>query len=87
MNVLELMINQAIPGPTEMMIILVIVLVLFGGSKIPQLGDSLGKGIRNFKRSFNGEDEPEAEVVETKAITEEPNAEVLKEQLKDEVEN
>ena len=87
MNVLELMINQAIPGPTEMMIILVIVLVLFGGSKIPQLGDSLGKGIRNFKRSFNGEDEPEAEVVETKAITEEPSAEVLKEKLKDEVEN
>ena len=43
-------------GVTEWIIILVIVLVIFGGSRIPQLGDSLGKGIRNFKKSISGHD-------------------------------
>ena len=44
-------------GATELIIILVIVLVLFGAGKLPQVGEALGKGIRNFKRSSGGEDE------------------------------
>ncbi|HEV8321413.1 MAG TPA: twin-arginine translocase TatA/TatE family subunit [Myxococcota bacterium] len=44
-------------GATELIIILVIVLVLFGAGKLPQVGEALGKGIRNFKRSASGEDE------------------------------
>jgi sec-independent protein translocase protein TatA len=40
-------------GPTELLLILAIVVVVFGGKKIPELGESLGKGIRNFKRSMN----------------------------------
>jgi sec-independent protein translocase protein TatA len=44
-------------GATELIIILVIVLVLFGAGKLPQVGEALGKGIRNFKRSSTGEDE------------------------------
>lgn len=37
------------PGPTEIIIILVIVLLLFGGRKIPELMKGLGKGIKEFK--------------------------------------
>jgi len=37
-------------GPQELIIILVIVLVLFGGNKLPELARSLGKGVREFKR-------------------------------------
>ncbi|MGB1247698.1 MAG: Sec-independent protein translocase subunit TatA/TatB [Chitinophagales bacterium] len=36
------------PGPTEIIVILVIVLLLFGGKKIPELMKGLGKGIREF---------------------------------------
>lgn len=36
-------------GTTEMMIILVLVLIVFGAGKLPQVAGSLGKGLRNFK--------------------------------------
>lgn len=38
-------------GMGEIIVVLVVVLFVFGANKIPQLGDALGKGIRNFKRS------------------------------------
>lgn len=38
-------------GPTELIIILVIVLVIFGGAKLPKLARSLGEAQREFKRS------------------------------------
>lgn len=41
-------------GTTELIVILVLVLVLFGASKIPQLGRGLGEGIRNFKSGLKG---------------------------------
>jgi sec-independent protein translocase protein TatA len=41
----------------ELLIILLIVVVLFGANKIPQLGKGLGEGIRSFKKSLSGEDE------------------------------
>ncbi len=44
-------------GHWELLIILVIVLVVFGAGKLPQVGGALGKGIRNFKDSVKGEDE------------------------------
>jgi sec-independent protein translocase protein TatA len=37
----------------ELLIILVVLLLVFGANKIPQLGDALGKGIRNFKKASN----------------------------------
>ncbi len=37
------------PGFSELVIIMVIVFVIFGAGKIPQLGEGLGKGIRNFR--------------------------------------
>jgi sec-independent protein translocase protein TatA len=39
-------------GMGELVMILVIVTVVFGATKLPQLGDGLGKAIRNFKRSI-----------------------------------
>lgn len=45
-------------GATELIIILVIILVLFGASKIPQLARGLGKGVSEFKKGLKeGEDE------------------------------
>ncbi len=45
-------------GTQELLIILVVVLILFGGKKIPELMGGLGKGVRTFKKSLN-EDDPE----------------------------
>jgi sec-independent protein translocase protein TatA len=44
-------------GPTEILIILVIALVVFGPKRLPEMGKSLGKGIREFKSSVTGDDE------------------------------
>ncbi len=42
-------------GPTEMVILLVIVLIVFGANRIPQLMKGMGEGIRNFKQGINEE--------------------------------
>ena len=47
------------PGMGEWLIILLIVLVIFGASKLPQLGHGLGSAIKNFKRAQAGDDEIE----------------------------
>ena len=39
-------------GATELIIVLVIVLVLFGARRVPEIGASIGKGIREFKRNI-----------------------------------
>jgi sec-independent protein translocase protein TatA len=44
-------------GFGELILIFLVILLIFGASKLPQLGDALGKGIKNFKRSVSGEDE------------------------------
>ncbi|MBC8133076.1 MAG: twin-arginine translocase TatA/TatE family subunit [Deltaproteobacteria bacterium] len=44
-------------GFGELVLILVIVLVVFGATKLPQLGDGLGRAIKNFKRSVGAVDE------------------------------
>lgn len=45
-------------GTGELIVILCVVLILFGGKKLPELARSLGIGIREFKKACNGEDEP-----------------------------
>ena len=44
-------------GFGELVLILVIVVVVFGATKLPQLGDGLGKAIKNFKRAVNSQNE------------------------------
>jgi len=41
-------------GVPELIVILVIALVIFGPGKLPEIGSALGKGIRDFKKSFEG---------------------------------
>lgn len=48
-------------GTTELIIILVLVLIIFGAGKLPQVGGALGKGLRNFK---DGVKEGEEDIAE-----------------------
>jgi len=59
---------------TELIVILVIVLIIFGASRLPQIGSGLGKAIRGFKEALEGKDaidvtpkkEPKGEVEDAK---------------------
>ena len=46
-------------GTTEWVVVLAIILLVFGASKLPQLGDGLGRAIKNFKRSVTSASEIE----------------------------
>ena len=48
-----------IPGPSELILILIIVVVIFGAKRIPEIMGGLGKGIKTFKKAMD-EDEPPA---------------------------
>ena len=47
--------------PMEMLLIFALLLLLFGGTRLPQLGSALGQSIRNFKRGFGDNADPEPE--------------------------
>ncbi len=49
-------------GPAELIIILVIVLVIFGAGRLPEIGGALGKGIKEFKQASNELDEASEDV-------------------------
>ncbi len=44
-------------GFGEILLIFIVILLIFGPSKLPALGDALGRGIRSFKKSISGENE------------------------------
>ena len=44
-------------GPLEIAIVLVIVLIIFGPKRLPELGKSMGKGIREFRGSMSGDND------------------------------
>ena len=48
------MIAVGMPGPGELVLILLMVLVIFGAGKVPEIGKSLGKGLREFKKAIKG---------------------------------
>ncbi len=48
-------------SPADLLVILVIAALLFGGKKIPELAKGLGEGIKNFKGSFKAEEEHKEE--------------------------
>jgi sec-independent protein translocase protein TatA len=44
-------------GPTELIIVLVIVVILFGASRLPEIGRGIGEAIKNFKKSISEQKE------------------------------
>ena len=54
-------------GPMELIIVLVIVLLIFGPKKLPDLGRSLGSGMREFKDSISGKSGPDDDDEEERA--------------------
>jgi sec-independent protein translocase protein TatA len=53
-------------GMPELIIILVIIVIIFGAGKLPEIGSGIGKGIKNFKKATRDEDEPPKIDKETK---------------------
>lgn len=49
-------------GTTELLIILAIVVLVFGASRLPKLGKGLGEGLRGFKDALKGDDEPKVDL-------------------------
>jgi len=48
-------------GMPELIIILVIILIIFGAGKLPEIGSGIGRGIKNFKKATSGELDDESE--------------------------
>ena len=46
-------------GMPELLVILVIILIIFGAGKLPDIGSALGKGIKNFKKATREAEEPD----------------------------
>ncbi|SNZ14649.1 twin-arginine translocase TatA/TatE family subunit [Hydrogenobacter hydrogenophilus] len=49
------------PLPWQLILILLVVFVIFGASRLPELGKGLGEGIRNFKKALSGETQDQKE--------------------------
>ncbi len=54
-------------GATEIMLIILVVVLLFGGRKIPELMKGIGQGMKEFKKASRLDDEPDNTSTETKA--------------------
>lgn len=64
-------------GPLEILVVLIIALIVFGPKRLPELGNSLGKGIREFKDSVTGEkkdDDDDVKVISASKATTAPTA-------------
>jgi sec-independent protein translocase protein TatA len=60
------------PGPLEIVIVLIIVLVIFGPKRLPDLGRSLGRGMREFKDSVTGKDKEREQLEASEEGAEKP---------------
>jgi len=60
---------MGMPGGWELFAIILVIVLLFGGKKIPELAKGLGKGIKDFKKAVNEDDEAETvKKTETKEL-------------------
>ena len=59
-------------GTGELLVILAVILVLFGGKRLPEFAKNLGKGIREFKKACDGKEEESETVVEIQAENKHP---------------
>ncbi|MEW6089062.1 MAG: twin-arginine translocase TatA/TatE family subunit [bacterium] len=51
-------------GMSELIVILIIALIIFGPGKLPEVGKAIGKGVQNFKKAMSGEDEDDKKASE-----------------------
>ena len=58
-------------GMPELIVIMVIILIIFGAGKLPQIGSGVGQAIKNFKRATSGELEENPEPKEIEGLKEE----------------
>ena len=70
-------------GTGELIVLLCVVLVLFGGKKLPELARSLGIGIREFKKACNGLDEEESSNIPPSSNKQEPVTLIIEPENKD----
>ncbi len=65
-------------GPLEIIVVLIIALIVFGPKRLPELGSSLGRGIREFRNTVTGDkgDDDDSEVKAIRATTPPPPAPV-----------
>ena len=56
-------------GTTEVIALVVVILLLFGGKKIPELMHGVGKGVKSFKDGMNGKDEEEKKETKQESAT------------------
>lgn len=56
-------------GPTELILVLVIVVIIFGVGRLGEVGGAIGKGIREFRKATSGEDEEKPKTAEAPADT------------------
>ena len=61
-------------GPTELIIILVIVVIIFGVGKLPEIGSSLGKGVRQFREATDEIEQASDDVKEVAEAAKEDSA-------------
>lgn len=70
-------------GMGELIVILLIVLLVFGASRLPQIGEGLGKAIRGLKRGLNSDDDIEVTSKEKRVSSKSSAEEVSKEDVAD----
>ena len=71
------------PGMGELIVILLIVLVIFGANKLPQIGDALGRSIKNFKKASNVEGDDDKDKDKDKDVKKELAAAKQSKQLQE----
>lgn len=48
------------PGPFQILVVVLLILVVFGASRVPNIAENLAKGIKSFKKGLQSEDDPKA---------------------------
>ena len=67
---------MSMPGCMEWLLIALVVLLLFGGKKIPELAKGLGSGIKNFKKAVKDDEEEIAQNIKADEIEKKPDTAV-----------
>ena len=75
---MSILIIAGVVGPWQIVLIIAVALLMFGGKKIPELMSGIGKGMKDFKKAIKEDDEPSSE-----APKEVPKAGLKKEPTKE----